>query len=163
MVRITRTIIKIIVIFIQLSFTLVSIIGTLSSVRILGNSNNIYIDPPILNVHTNGTLLDVRVPFGINNTGLYDFNELSFNISVQFQNKSDYLNSTLHDLGVSLIEPILAGDNYYNDTALSFYNIGLGSIDLSDWNVYLLLNLTSLYSLDLISFGIYLNMSLGVL
>ena len=161
MVRITRTALKIIILFIQISLTLISVLGTLSSFLITSSPHNIYVDTPI--VITGANTIDVTVPFGINNTGLYDFTNMTLDITLKFYNISEDPDTIIKHLGAN--DPpitIEAGENYYDATTLVFNGIDTTDVgDISLWEITLIIEITSLYSLDLIKFSINLNMTLG--
>ncbi len=162
MVRITRTVLKVIILFIQISLTLVSALGTLSSFLITSSPHNIYVDTPIINTVSNSTI-DVTVPFGINNTGLYDFTNMSLDVTLKFYNISEDPNTILKHLGGNN-SPITieAGENYYDVTTLAF--TGVDTTDVGNpalWEITLIINITSFYSLDLILFTINLNIPVG--
>jgi hypothetical protein len=109
--------------------------------------------------------LSVTVPFGLNNTGLYDFTNVTLNVKAEFSNTTIQLNPVLVNMGSTSIALIPAGENYYNSTAFSATNIDITPVtsisSILNWEVNLLLTITSRYSLDLISFEINLNVTLG--
>ena len=156
--RKTRTFLKVLILFIQLSLTLVSVLGTLSSFLITSSPYNIYVDTPIVNAVGNSTI-DVAVPFGINNTGLYDFTDMNLSVTLIFYNSSEDPNTILKDLGVN--DPPLtieAGRNYYDASTLVFTGIDISDVpNPSLWEISLIIEITSFYSLDLILFSINLN------
>lgn len=160
--RITRTVLKVLILFIQISLTLVSALGTLSSFLITSSSNNIYVGTPVVNAVGNSTI-DVQVPFGINNTGLYDFTNMTVDVTLKFYNISKDPNTILKHLGGNN-SPITieAGENYYDITTLAF--TGVDTTDVGNpslWEITLMINITSYYSLDLILFSINLNIPVG--
>lgn len=161
MVRITRTALKIIILFIQISLTLVSVLGTLSSFLITSSPNNIYVGTPIVN--TAGNTMNVTVPFGINNTGLYDFTNMTVEVTLKFYNISEDPNTIFKHLGVN--DPpitIEAGENYYDVSTLVFTGIDITDVgNPALWEITLIIEIESFYSLDLILFSINLNLTLG--
>ena len=161
MVRITRTVLKVLILFIQISLTLVSVLGTLSSFLITSSPNNIYVGTPIIDA--GGTSLNVTVPFGINNTGLYDFTNMTLDVSLKFYNISENPNTIIKYLGVN--DPLItieAGDNYYDTSTLIFTGIDITDVgNPALWEITLIIKIESLYSLDLISFLINLNLTVG--
>jgi len=163
LVRIARTTLRVIMLIIQLCLTLVSIMGTLSSILITSSPYNIYIDTPIVNMDNSS--LSVTVPFGLNNTGLYDFTNVSLNVKAEFSNASIQPTPVLINMGSSSISNIPAGNNFYDSTAFSATNIDITPVtsisSIVNWEVKLLLTIISFYSLNLISFEIILNVTLG--
>jgi hypothetical protein len=160
MVRITRTVLKVIILFIQLSLTLVSVLGTLSSFLITSSSNNIYVGTPVVNAVGNSTI-DIKLPFVINNTGLYDFTDMTLNVTLKFYNISEDPNTIFKYLGVN-DQPITipAGENYYDASTLVFTGIDISDIpNPTLWEISLIIEITSFYSLDLILFKINLNIT----
>jgi hypothetical protein len=120
---------------------------------------NIYVDTPIVDSGVN--TIDVKVPFGINNTGLYDFTDMTLNVTLKFYNNSEDPNTILKDLGVN--DPpitIGAGENYYDDSTLVFTGIDISDVpNPTLWEISLIIEITSFYSLDLILFSINLNIT----
>lgn len=160
--KIIRTVLKVLILFIQISLTLVSALGTLSSFLITSSPHNIYVDTPIFNTVGNSTI-DVTVPFGINNTGLYDFTNMTVDVTLKFYNISENPNTIIKHLGGN-DSPITipAGENYYDDSTLEFLGIDTTDVgNLALWEITLMIKITSLYSLDLISFLIKLNLTVG--
>jgi len=107
--------------------------------------------------------MNVTVPFGINNTGLYDFTNMTLDVTLKFYNISEDPTTIFKHLGVN--DPAItieAGENYYDATTLVFTGIDTTDVgDPQNWEITLIIEITSLYSLDLITFSINLNMTLG--
>ena len=166
MVRIARTTIRIIIIFIQLSLTLVSIMGTFSSLMITSSPQNIQVDTPNVTL-VNGTMT-TSVDITLVNVGLYDFTNFAIKIEAEFSNTSIQSDAIPIIIGETPEDTILAGETY-NET-LIFVNSPtdlspLTSVEpiISYWDVNIIVHITSEYSLEIISFDILLNISVEVI
>ena len=137
--------------------------GTLSSVLITSSPYNIYIDDPIVTMDNSS--LSVTVPFGLNNTGLYDFTNVTLNVRAEFSNATIQPNPVMVNMGSTSIVLIRSGEDYYDPTAFTATSIDITPVtsisSIVNWEINLLLTITSKYSLDLITFEINLNVTLG--
>ncbi|MHA1727576.1 MAG: hypothetical protein ACTSWY_02455 [Promethearchaeota archaeon] len=166
MVRVTRIIIKVVILIIQISLSLVSLIGTLSSFAIIGNSNNIYYGTPTYLSYNNGTCMNITLDFGLNNTGLYDFTNLTFKAEMELHNESKDPSLIMLPLELEerIIPKIQDKFNYNSTIVFQLTEINLDEIDsFLEWEITLKIEISSFYSLDLISFSINLNITEGEL
>ena len=98
--RVFRWIVRMFIFILTLSMTVVSILGALSAVMILGNMNeNIKIPagPPSTNFDiTNPSSMNITIPFNITNPGYFDITNLivDIEISMTFGNASTPTNET---------------------------------------------------------------------
>ncbi|MHA1820094.1 MAG: hypothetical protein ACTSU2_12200 [Promethearchaeota archaeon] len=162
MARVIRTIILVFILIAQLSLSLVSLFGSLSTVSILGNENNVHIDTYNITTNVNVTCntINVTIPFGINNTGLYDFNNFTIEYSVDFYNISNNYHYNVIK-GTTIYPSIKSGTNFNGTLFMENTNVNFTLIgDPNNWNKVLNMTLSSLYSLDLIAFQINMAMNL---
>jgi len=152
MVRVVRITIRAIIMAIWLCLTLVSAIGTISTLHILSNPTNVLIGTPEINFYT--TPKNVSIPFTFNNTGLYDFTNVTLKVKLTAYNRSDPSESYVMIDNTFINTTILAGSKY--DDGI-FINEGNITIPLAmqtyptNWNATLSITLNSLYTLNLIS------------
>jgi hypothetical protein len=155
LVRIVRTAIKVIILAISLSLTLVSAIGTISTLHILSNPNNVFIGTPVINLNTPPE--SVSIPFTFNNTGLYDFTDVIVSVKLTAYNTSNIAESYVIINNVFINTTILANTKYDGGIFINDGNITI-PIEMqtypTNWNASIAITLTSLYTLNLISFRV---------
>lgn len=158
--RIFRWAVRIFVLFLTTTMSIVSILGGLSAVNILSNSENIQIPYGSINEYniTSDTPYIV-VPFSMNNTGYFDLTNLKIGFSIEMKN--DTTSTTLYDdkqnfgtvtAGNVLIDnfnatftkpdPIINPEFYANISVSASYSINLISLSANINNV----NITSFLS-----------------
>ncbi|MHA1341051.1 MAG: hypothetical protein ACTSRZ_13805 [Promethearchaeota archaeon] len=153
--KIPRQIVFGIVILIQICLSLISTLGGLSSVLILDpNYENVAVKN--FNANFGSGINQFNFTFILNNTGVYDFHNLTMTANLTMTNISDSYNV----LYGTYIIPEIKAESKFEDV------IGFNNSDFNfpsdfdygaDYNISLLVNIDFLYSLDLIAFHIFLN------
>ena len=159
--RVFRWIIRIFILILTASMSLVSILGGMSAINILGDSNNIQVPygsvtfsrPQPLNISS----WSLTVPFLINNTGYFDLTNFEIEISIEM-----YYNTSIH-------EEIYSGSQNYGTIAYSEILVNTYLIDSFTKSYPITgplsfgcdITASGSYSLNLISFEIHIiNMTL---
>ncbi len=183
--RVFRWIVRLFLLVLTLSMTIVSALGAMSAALILGDPNNIKI--PSGPIQSNFTITDVnsmylRVPFNITNAGYFDLT----NLKIDFKVLMVYDHVNLTTPGVNTTTSALIFDKSINFPTIlhktsynGLFNASSGdgfivsnfpnaTIDI-DWTktpypveFYSNFSLSASYSLDLISFKVdAFNVSVG--
>lgn len=183
--RIFRWIVRLFLLVLTLSMTVVSVLGGMSAALILGDNNNIKI--PSGPIQSNFDITDVnsmylRVPFNITNAGYFDLT----NLKIDFKVSMVYDHVNLTTPGVNTTTSALIFDKSINFPSIlhgkslnGLFNASSGdgfiisnfpnaTIDI-DWTktpyaveFYSNFSLSASYSLDLISFKVSAyNISVG--
>jgi len=153
--RIPRQIVYGIVLLIQICLTLVSILGGLSSVMILDpNFENIMVKN--FNANFGPGINQLNFTFILNNTGVYDFHNISFNINLTMSNATDSYNVLNSNVTISEIKAEQKFEEVisFND---SDFNFPIDFNYTTDYSISLQIIIEFVYSLDLIKFRIFLN------
>ncbi len=165
--RVFRWIMRIIILLLTLSLSVVTILGGLSAVNILSDSDNIQVPPSGYSISNNiSTEPDnsswyVNVPIGINNVGYFDLNnlEIDFSLYMEYTSTIDSnrhnttLFSEIHNFG-----NLPSGDSgvfQYNATG---FTVPLASeVQISPSPLFWAnVTVSAYYSLDLIQFEIHI-------
>jgi hypothetical protein len=185
--RVFRWIVRLFLLVLTLSMTVVSVLGGMSAALILGNPDNIQIRPDLAQFSHNITDVNsmyLRVPFNITNAGYFDLTNLKidFKMSMVYDHvnltgpgvntttsalifdKSVNFPTILHGMSYNGLFETSNGDGFI---ASNFPNV---TTDI-DWTktpypveFYSNFSLSASYSLDLISFKLNAyNMSVGYL
>ncbi len=103
--RVFRWIVRIFILILTASMSLVSILGGMSAVNILGDSNNIQVPYGSVSFYHTGPLAgwNLTVPFLINNTGYFDLTSFEIGISIEMS------------YNLSLNEIIFNGNQNFDD------------------------------------------------
>ncbi len=83
--RVFRTIFRIFIFFLTLSVTVVSILGGMSAFMILGNPNNIGIDPSEMDINFEiipELNINFTIPFNLTNAGYFDLENLELKVDL---------------------------------------------------------------------------------
>ncbi|MFX0023445.1 MAG: hypothetical protein ACFE9S_14060 [Candidatus Hermodarchaeota archaeon] len=82
--RVFRTVFRIFIFLLTLSVTLVSILGLMSAVLILGNPSNIGIDSSEMDINFNPSPLNINftIPFNLTNAGYFDLENLELTVDL---------------------------------------------------------------------------------
>ena len=183
--RVFRWIVRLFLLVLTLSMTIVSTLGALSAVLILEDPNNIQV--PSGPIESNFDITDLssmylRVPFNITNAGYYDLTNL--NIEFQISMVYDHVNLTLPGVNtttsVLIFEKSISFPTIIHGTTYNgLFNAASGDGFLPsnfpnatteiDWTktpyvaeFYANFSLSASYSLDLISFSVNaFNYSVG--
>ena len=148
--RVFRWIMRIFILLLTLSLSVVSILGAMSAVNIFSESNNVQI--PYGSIDTSTFPTNIDIPFRVSNVGYFDLN----NLEIGFE-----LEMTYNGTHTQII---------YNDSQ-NFGNIAHGTIltqnytlsgfdlppDFTGPSFEANITITGSYSLDLISFEIHLT------
>lgn len=152
--------IKIIIIVLGSSLSMVSVISSISVGQLFGTADNVRIgyDQKVFNYPTG----QLDIPITINNTGWYDINGMGvrYNVSL-YDNQSNFLES-LKVNGTSTVGSF-PGQKAKNGTLNLAFAPSLTPIDyLVDTNhrLYIEMEIFGKYALDLMDFGIYFNQTL---
>jgi hypothetical protein len=163
MVNVFKLLVKILLVFLSVCLTIVSLISGISVGLIFSDPNNINLQLNDTYININGTQLDLGMPYTINNMGFYDLNNMEFNCSVSAYNESDffYVGQGIESMGNFPAQTITHDD--FNLTIIMSESVNLTLWSL--WNISLSLNirLSGLYALDLIhfTFGFLRNYTFG--
>ena len=182
--RVFRWIVRLFLLVLTLSMTVVSTLGGLSAALILGDPNNIQIPSGVIEFNYNSTDLSstyLRVPFQITNAGYYDLTNL--NLDFQVSMLYDHINYTIP--GESTTRSVLIFDKLVSFPTIFHGTTYDGLFNASDGDGFLVSNfpdmtdvdmtktphaiefysnfsLSASYSLDLISFSVdAYNISVG--
>ena len=145
--RIFRWAVRIFVLFLTASMSIVSILGGLSAVNILSNSKNVQIPYGSINDYniTSDTPY-ITVPFCINNTGYFDLSNLKVGFSIEMKN--DTTSTTLYDDKQSF------GTISYGTLFIDNFNATFTKPDpIINPEFYANISVSASYSIDLISFS----------
>ncbi len=172
--KMSKKIVKTIILIIQLSLTFVSLGGTLSTFLLLGDleNSNIYIDFENVTVYLNATDPDnsnITIPIGINNVGIYDFTDINLSIWVDIYNSSQSPDHYEFLHGTKTWDRAIAGRLFLEtvvfDNSTMNYDIPPGVLLEMDemWEKNITIVVTSMYSINLISFKINITGSMDEL
>ncbi|MFX0060137.1 MAG: hypothetical protein ACFE8J_17710 [Candidatus Heimdallarchaeota archaeon] len=174
--RVFRWIVRMFLFLLTLSMTVVSILGCLSAVMILGNMNeNIKIPagPPSANFDiTNPSSMNITIPFNITNAGYFDLTSLIIDvkISMTFGNASTPTNETTNAVvfdKAQIFPNIIRGQTYSgvffgNSSDFIEANFPNATTEIDWFRTPALefsgnFTLSAYYSLDLIAFTFGIN------
>ncbi|MBN1214883.1 MAG: hypothetical protein JXA99_05505 [Candidatus Lokiarchaeota archaeon] len=152
--RVFRWIMRIFILLLTLSLSVVTILGGLSAVNILSDSNNIQVPPSGYSISYNVTGAPntwyINIPIGINNVGYFDLNnlEIEFILEMTYDGSSTVIiYSGSQNFGN--IESGNSGIFEYNATSFTVPAFSTLNSILANITVY------GYYSLDLIQFEIH--------
>ena len=148
--RVFRWIMRIFILLLTLSLSVVSILGALSAVNIFSESNNVQIPDGSVTINLPS---NITVPFRITNAGYFDLN----NLVIGFELEMTY-NVTLTQIIYNDHQEfgnILHGTTLARNYTLSEFTLPPGIINDPTFEANI--TITGSYSLDLISFEIHLT------
>ncbi|TXT60580.1 MAG: conserved exported protein of unknown function [Promethearchaeota archaeon] len=149
--RVFRWIVRIFVLFLTVSMTVLSVLGGLSAVQILNDPNNVQIPSGSLDFNLTSTEPYINVPFRITNAGYYDLTNLTISFKIEMDNATE-VSQTIYDDTESF------GDILHGETLDGNYNATNFITTDFYFDPTFLANITvsASYSLDLISFEVRL-------
>ncbi|MFW9829281.1 MAG: hypothetical protein ACFFEY_17025 [Candidatus Thorarchaeota archaeon] len=142
--RVFRLIFKIFIYFLTLSVTIVSFLGALSAVMILGDPNNIGIDPSKfdLNLNPSPFIINFTLPFNITNEGYFDLEnlevkiDLAMNYTATADNETKILNIFNKSQNFGKIPKGSTGSYNFTGQFIDFYfPIGFNFTSDIDWTI----------------------------
>lgn len=148
--RVFRWIMRIFILLLTLSLSVVSILGALSAVNIFSESNNVQIPDGSVTINLPS---NITVPFRITNAGYFDLN----NLVIGFELEMTY-NVTLTQIIYNDHQEfgnILHGTTLARNYTLSEFTLPPGIFTGPSFEANI--TITGSYSLDLISFEIHLT------
>lgn len=152
--RVFRWIVRIFVLFLTGTMTIVSVLGGLSAVYILNNPANIQIPSGPINLEISSNNTEnwyIEVPFTLTNAGYFDLTDLQISFRVRMQNATE--RQIIFDDDENF------GDILHGQTLNDIYNATNFNVDQLIINPSFKVNISisASYSLDLISFNVNLN------
>lgn len=154
--RVFRWILRIFVLFLTATMTIVSVLGGLSAVNILNDPNNIEIPsgPLVSNIGntTNPDEWYISVPFELTNAGYYDLTDLKVGFDITMDNATRP-NQTIYS------EVKYFGNILHGETLNDAYNASNFIISDIYYNprFWVNISMSAQYSLNLIYFEVELN------
>lgn len=155
--RIFRWAVRILVLFLTATMSIVSVLGGLSAVNLLANPNNIRVPSgPITDYNLTSGEPYVVIPFNLTNAGYFDLTDLELEFRINNGSESGVVHDGSENYGT-----ITQGEtfvNYYNAT-----NLDLDVLIYSS-NLFANITVSARYSLNLISFDVNIvNMNVSAL
>lgn len=149
--RIFRWVVRIIVLFLTTTMSIVSVLGGLSAVNILSNPNNIQVPAgEITNYNLTSSEKYVVIPINITNAGYFDLNDLYFGLRMELRNSTASKEVHNGNKTFGTIKPGEKFSGYYNATNL---NINIPPT-IANPELYANITISAKYSIDLLSFRI---------
>ena len=163
MVNVFKLLVKILLVFLSVCLTIVSLISGISVGLIFSSPDNVYLDIDSTYMDFNGYNLSLGVPYSINNMGFYNLNNMEFNCNISAFNESGSFYVGQGSAPMGSFPAQTETDDNFNMTIIMSESVNMTLWNL--WNISLNLDvrLSGLYALDLISFtfGFTYNYSIG--